>query len=473
MDRANQNVTLEAGIARGALYHGTETVSDIAARYDQSLSFWGGAWGSRMRVGAAINGSFFNTGTSEPVGGMVTAGWYARRFDNLAGGSGFTWGMKRDVFMGECVNHRPERQLASFEATGQTVTIDGLNVPLEEDALVLYTPQYGEDTGASGAVEVVVEMLRPAMIIPQPRGATGFIRQVREGLASAPLAFDTAVLSARGAAADALRAAARPGDTVLISQEITHYKTDCETPNDHDWSNVYTSLGGSYIYLYDGEVMPDNDPASPRHPRTAVAYNDSYIFFIVDDGRRPDITIGMTMTELGEFSRDSLGAQWGMAQDGGGSSTLVVNGKVMNNPVSACYTTFLPFVAGPAEPQPQSGQLQFPQEGLSGIYLCQRPVANALMMVELLPAVKSSTFTIGDQVSAVNGATVRLGPGSGYGVLAQVQPGAQGVILPHANDMEGILARGTYWWKVAFGETTGWVAQEELTFVRAAPPGQE
>ena len=37
---------------------------------------------------------------------MVQSGWYAKRFDDLGGGSGFAWKLDRSAFIGECVDHR-------------------------------------------------------------------------------------------------------------------------------------------------------------------------------------------------------------------------------------------------------------------------------------------------------------------------------------------------------------------------------
>jgi hypothetical protein len=71
--------------------------------------------------------------------------------------------------------------------------------------------------------------------------------------------------------------------------------------------------------------------AAHGNRRTAVAYNDQYIFFIVVDGRDDDHSKGMTIRQLAEFSKNTLGASYGIAQDGGGSSTMVVSGQVVNN----------------------------------------------------------------------------------------------------------------------------------------------
>ena len=60
MDRVNPQVTLESSIAQGRLSGGLETVREMAARYDQSISYWGDEWGGRNQVVAAINGFFYD-----------------------------------------------------------------------------------------------------------------------------------------------------------------------------------------------------------------------------------------------------------------------------------------------------------------------------------------------------------------------------------------------------------------------------
>ena len=58
---------------------------------------------------------------------------------------------------------------------------------------------------------------------------------------------------------------------------------------------------------------------------------------------------------------------------------------------------------------------------------------------------------------------VRLGPGTNYASFAVVLTNTEGFILEHTNGMNGILAKGSYWWKVSFGDIAGWVVEEALT----------
>ena len=87
-----------------------------------------------------------------------------------------------------------------------------------------------------------------------------------------------------------------------------------------------------------GQVLPDLNDVD-LHPRSAVGFsrNGRYLYLVVVDGRQPLYSEGMTLAELGEFMV-SLGAQYAMNLDGGGSSTLVVEGpdgvpKVLNSPI--------------------------------------------------------------------------------------------------------------------------------------------
>ncbi|HEY3247256.1 MAG TPA: phosphodiester glycosidase family protein, partial [bacterium] len=69
-----------------------------------------------------------------------------------------------------------------------------------------------------------------------------------------------------------------------------------------------------------------------RHPRTAVGtLADGRIVLFVVDGRSPYHSLGMTLLELAMELR-RLGAVDALNLDGGGSTTMVVHGRVINLP---------------------------------------------------------------------------------------------------------------------------------------------
>ena len=430
MDRSNPNVTIESSIAQGRLASGTETVSGMASRYDQAINYWGQSWGSRNDVVVAINGSFYDPATGIPQSGQIHSGWYAKRFGDLGGTSGFAWKLDRSAFIGQCTHHPSTRQFLTIVPAGATQEFQGINRDRGSNELVVFTPQYDADTRTDpSGVEVLVEMTRPTLILPQPASAKGYVREIRDGQGSTPIPFDHIVLSATGAARTKLLNILSVGDQIGISQEITHFEDDCSTLYPFDWTKTYASVSGSFDFLLDGVIYSFDDPgATARHPRTAICFNATYIYFLVVDGRDPARSVGMTIGELASFCQDTLAAAWGINQDGGGSSTIVLNGVVKNNPSDGS----------------------------------ERAVGNGLMMVVVEPMEQSAAFAADDPIVTISSTEMRLGPGTNYSSLTTISERTDGVVLDHFNNLEGALATGSYWWKVALGGMVGWVAEESL-----------
>lgn len=73
--------------------------------------------------------------------------------------------------------------------------------------------------------------------------------------------------------------------------------------------------------------------AKAGNPRTAIAVIDElHYLFVVSDGRTSE-SEGLSLYELAAFLK-SKGVQTAYNLDGGGSSTMVFNGRVVNNPTS-------------------------------------------------------------------------------------------------------------------------------------------
>jgi len=80
-------------------------------------------------------------------------------------------------------------------------------------------------------------------------------------------------------------------------------------------------------------TIPSKWETSPRRaPRTIIGnYKDDQLLFIVTDGYTEDGSSGATLVEL-QNALVRLGVKDAYNLDGGGSSTLVFQGKVINNP---------------------------------------------------------------------------------------------------------------------------------------------
>jgi hypothetical protein len=433
MDRSNPNLTIDTAIAEGKLSDGRETVSDMYARYDQALNFWGGSydphtWGMRNRVVVAINGSYFDLPNGYTQGGQIQSGWYAKRYAKLGGWGGFVWKLDRTAFISECLNNIPDKQFITVPATGMSWNIDNINSAGGPNKLDMYTPQFDSRTHTDGSKsEIVVEMTYPTMIYPAPRYISGFVREIHVNDGNNLIPFNSVVLSIGGAPGHTLLQNISIGSEIRFSQEISSYDYDCETPSSLNWTKAYTSLQGTFFFLEDGQIRDfDGDRgAANLNPRTAIAFNDQYIYFVVVDGRSYQ-SIGMTIGQLGQFVRDTLGANWGVAQDGGGSSTMVINGQLVNS------------------------------------IAAERAVVNGLMMVQVQPEEYSGTFRPGEWVATISDTEMRLGPGTNYASFTSVPSGQVGLVLPQLNDLDGVLAKTAYWWYVDFGGTRGWVPEATL-----------
>ena len=92
----------------------------------------------------------------------------------------------------------------------------------------------------------------------------------------------------------------------------------------------------------------------------------------------------------------------------------------------------------------------------------ERLVANGLIMVVLEHVRKSTEFEVGQTVRTVRSADIRVGPGDNYGAFTTIPKGTPGIVLPHINNLNGVNARGTNWWRVAFEGKWGWMAEGDL-----------
>lgn len=103
-------------------------------------------------------------------------------------------------------------------------------------------------------------------------------------------------------------------------------------------NRVHSAISGDRMIVLKGDIAPDIDGAEVE-PRTAVGINRNgrYVYLVVVDGRQPLYSAGATFTELAQLLIDQ-GAYAGMSLDGGGSSTMVVEGedgkpRILNSPI--------------------------------------------------------------------------------------------------------------------------------------------
>ncbi len=109
-----------------------------------------------------------------------------------------------------------------------------------------------------------------------------------------------------------------------------------------DWSDVQSAVSGGPYLVKDGQIYVDLREQSFRvgefsqaAPRTAVGFTrNNHLLMVTVDGRQKNVSVGATLTEMARIMKE-LGAIEAMNFDGGSSTQMVVNGRVVNSPTVA------------------------------------------------------------------------------------------------------------------------------------------
>jgi multisubunit Na+/H+ antiporter MnhC subunit len=103
-------------------------------------------------------------------------------------------------------------------------------------------------------------------------------------------------------------------------------------------NRVFSAISGDRMLVLQGQPVPGLDD-SELDPRTAIGLNKNgrYLYLLVVDGRQPFYSAGITFADLAQLLVDQ-GANIAMSLDGGGSSTMVIEGEdgepvVLNSPI--------------------------------------------------------------------------------------------------------------------------------------------
>lgn len=210
-----------------------------------------------------------------------------------------------------------EPRMQAIFGEGRDLRID-LNQARPDDGAVLYSPALGQTTRTPDGIEYELEPIDPNDL-PLKIGRdikTRIVGVLRGG--DHPLKEDRLILSL-GPKVEGQAVHFQAGQTVQL-------KLDASV----DLSGVQVAVGGGPILIQDGQLRKWKGD-QPRHPRTAIGFNDDNLFLVVVDGRQEDLSVGMSLPELAELMKQ-LGCQEALNLDGGGSSTLWLGGKIMNSP---------------------------------------------------------------------------------------------------------------------------------------------
>ncbi len=328
-DALRAEYKLKVGWAQGKRYYtARERTSQISARYDHP---------PEEDVLAAINGSFFDAANPPRLVGIGQTD--GQMLDTPTFNPSYTY---HTVMVGP--SRRPVVRTNFAHAYGTIRFADGHQMPLNQynftmsgplvpiNGTTVFTPHFDTSTRTSFinpslAVEVAVgDVSYPMRGDKEISGVITAIHAPTAG--NNPIPAGGLVLSAWGSTASEILAHAQPGARLGV-------RIASGAPEYNNSDNALTGMGW---IIRDGATYPTGwtsleSGASPysRNPRTVLAWNAQQWFLVVCDGRSTP-SVGMTFQEMADFLTGTLGATDAVNYDGGGSSTIVVDGTVRNVP---------------------------------------------------------------------------------------------------------------------------------------------
>ena len=274
------------------------------------------------RVIAAINADFFSFQTGWPVGNQVVNGQFA-----------FGTQTPRS-HLAISTTGRPYMERLSFKgwlrtAAGKQYDISGVNDIHKNNAIILHTSFSDTATPFAGpGMKVLLQLVSAGWSV----GDTLKL-WVRSFSAEElrVLGYHEALLwIGGGTSVWGAREDVRIGDTLLVYLGFQP-----------DLRHIQNVVGGAGMILLNGKRVSDSVNVEERtsvaflksrHPRTFVAVNrdTSKLLLCTVDGRQ-ESSMGMSFQEMSDFLL-SLGAWNAINLDGGGSTTMVINGTIVNSP---------------------------------------------------------------------------------------------------------------------------------------------
>jgi hypothetical protein len=291
-DLREPSLRVAAVLARDHIVSAGETVSSMA---------------ERTGAVAGINADYFDIGnTNSPLGMLAQNGALVRTPSTR---TALTIARDRSI------------RFENYRFTGSAVDNGSTTIPIAavnewppHEGTALLTPGYGLPNAAAGyVIAELTPVPNPSPPGPPPSGRYR-VTQIDSGTAPGQPVY---ALALSPAAQNELATLPDVGDLI-----------DVAVDTDPSLANVQDAIGGGPALLAGGVAV--DDPASPgyaerarRIPAAAAArLRDGDLAFVVVDGRRPAISIGVDRAELIALLA-GLGALDALQFDSGGSATLV------------------------------------------------------------------------------------------------------------------------------------------------------
>ena len=248
---------------------------------------------------AAINGTYFKPQTGVPLGTLMIDGkmYTGPVYDRVALGI-FDNGFKTARL----------QMNAELSANGKSIKIDNINQPrMLSTHSIVYTPAWGAKSPSTPKYGYQIAVKDNKII-----SASSNPLAIPDGgyVISAPLSVLRPILDAKN---------------IKLTLKTTP-----------EWKNVRHIISGGPYLVKNSEVFVDMTAQKlgsigGKNPRTAIGYTADGIFIMAAVDGREGSSVGMTLMQLANFMK-SLGCTNAINLDGGGSTVMYVNGRVVNKP---------------------------------------------------------------------------------------------------------------------------------------------
>ncbi len=248
---------------------------------------------------AAVNGTYFKPQNGIPLGTLM--------IDKKV----YTGPIHNRVAMGIGKNEFQMAQVqfdSSLKAGRENLKIDNINQPrMLSTYVLLYTKDWGQTspTAPKYGVNIAIQ--------------NGKITTISNGSIAIP--EDGYIIS---------------GPRKKLEPFFNARKIELDIKMVPEWENIDHIISGGPYLIKDGEIYIDVTAQklgaiTGKNPRTAIGYTANNEFIMVTVDGREKASVGMTLGELARMMK-SFGCINAMNLDGGGSSVMYVNGKVVNSP---------------------------------------------------------------------------------------------------------------------------------------------
>jgi hypothetical protein len=218
-------------------------------------------------------------------------------------------------------------QIYLTDGQNNRIPITSINRPRTYNNIVLFTDAHGDETeDRSNGKSVILDP--EGKQLPAEGRVVVRVKKIFNTIEPSSIPDGMWVLSSGRSEAKALNPLKRGARWTLV----------CDSePADFP---IHDAVSGGPRILRNGEVSVEYELegqraafVTERHPRTAIGYSQDrkYLILAVVDGRQPGYSIGMGLNELAVLMKE-FGCAEAINLDGGGSSTMIVEDKIVNRP---------------------------------------------------------------------------------------------------------------------------------------------